>query len=386
MSTCYNKLLCFSFLFFLYYSVISQPKCNYDVKFENASYSVCIFPADSNSIKSLSLVQNPTGLKHSDFIDEYISNHDSIVFATNACIASSTGSPIGLFISNGDEVSSINLSDGSGNFFLKPNGVLKIGTKDIDVVESSSFSKGNDVVSAVQSGPMLVINGDIHKSFNPNSQNKNIRSGVGVFKGKDGKKQIVFVKSNDPVSFYDFARLFKELYNCKNALCLESTGSAIYTPEIGIKTPLSNNSIYNYLVYRKHPAKKKKTVIQMTKSPSGTYDIPVELNGVLKISFIFDSGASDVTISPDIALTLIKTGTITDNDFIGKQQYRFANGATATSEVFILHEIKIGDYKIKNVRASISNSINAPMLLGQSMLQRIGKFTIDNTNHTLTIE
>lgn len=386
MSTCYNKLLCFFFLFFSYYSVISQPKCNYDVKFENASYSACIFPADSNTIKSLSLVQNPTGLKHSDFIDEYISNHDSIVFATNACITSSTGSPIGLFISNGDEVSSINLSDGSGNFFLKPNGVLRIGTKDIDVVESSSFSKGNDVVSAVQSGPMLVINGDIHKSFNPNSQNKNIRSGVGVFKGKDGKKQIVFVKSNDPVSFYDFARLFKEVYNCKNALCLESTGCAIYTPEIGIKSPLADNPILNYIIYRKHPLKKKKTTIQMIKSAGGTFDIPVELNGVLKISFIFDSGASDVSISPDVALTLIKTGTITDTDFIGKQHYRFANGATATSEVFILHEIKIGDYKIKNVRASISNSINAPMLLGQSVLQRLGKFTIDNTNHTLTIE
>ena len=87
-----------------------------------------------------------------------------------------------------------------------------------------------------------------------------------------------------------------------------------------------------------------------------------------------------------MALTLIRTGTIQSNDFIGTQVYSFADGSTAKSDVFILHEIKIGNYLIKNVTASISNSINAPMLLGQSVLQRLGKFSVDNNNHTLIIE
>lgn len=124
----------------------------------------------------------------------------------------------------------------------------------------------------------------------------------------------------------------------------------------------------------------------MQKSKEGIYEIPVTLNGVLQISFIFDSGASDVSIAPDVALTLMRTGTIKESDFIGDQEYQFADGSTAISKVFILHEIKIGNKILKNINASISNSIEAPMLLGQSVLQKFAKFTVDNTNHTLNIE
>lgn len=126
-------------------------------------------------------------------------------------------------------------------------------------------------------------------------------------------------------------------------------------------------------------------VINMHKATSGVYEIPVQLNGVLLIDFILDSGASDVSISPDVALTLIKTGTVSQSDFIGAQKYRFADGSEAISQRFIIHQLKIGDKVISNVEASISNSTNAPMLLGQTILQRLGKFTVDNVNHTLTI-
>ena len=129
-----------------------------------------------------------------------------------------------------------------------------------------------------------------------------------------------------------------------------------------------------------------KNVVYMVKGESGVYEVPVMLNGVLKINFIFDSGASDVSISPDVALTLMRTGTIKQSDFVGSQKYQFADGSTATSRVFILHEIKLGKKTLRNVRASISGSIDAPMLLGQSVLQQFGKFTIDNANHSLTIE
>ena len=129
-----------------------------------------------------------------------------------------------------------------------------------------------------------------------------------------------------------------------------------------------------------------KNIVPMMKSASGIYEVPVLLNGVLKISFIFDSGASDISISPDVALTLMRTGTIKQTDFVGSQTYQFADGSTATSKVFNLHQIKIGNKVLTNVRASISESIEAPMLLGQSVLQRFGKFTIDNNNHTLTID
>jgi aspartyl protease family protein len=119
---------------------------------------------------------------------------------------------------------------------------------------------------------------------------------------------------------------------------------------------------------------------------NGVYEVPVVINGVLKIGFIFDSGASDVSISSDIALTLIKTGTLKQTDFIGTQKYQFADGSIATSKTFIIREFTIGNKTLKNINASISNSIASPMLLGQSVLRKFGKFTVDNINHTLIIE
>jgi clan AA aspartic protease (TIGR02281 family) len=128
------------------------------------------------------------------------------------------------------------------------------------------------------------------------------------------------------------------------------------------------------------------SIINLVKDNDGIYEVPVVLNDVLKISFIFDSGASDACISSDVATTLIRTGTLRESDFIGTQKYEFANGDSASSKVFVLKKIQIGNKILSNVRVSIAKEINAPMLLGQSVMQRFGKFTIDNNNHTLIIE
>jgi len=125
--------------------------------------------------------------------------------------------------------------------------------------------------------------------------------------------------------------------------------------------------------------------VRLKRNYGGTYEVPVILNGVLKIDFILDSGASDISISPDVALTLLKTGTVRQSDFIGTQKYSFADGTTATSKVFYLREVEIGGFVMKNVKASISNSVNAPMLLGQSLLQQLGSITIDNDRSVLII-
>jgi predicted aspartyl protease len=133
----------------------------------------------------------------------------------------------------------------------------------------------------------------------------------------------------------------------------------------------------------KSPSSNTDDVIQMQKMGSGLYEIPVMINDVLKISFIFDSGASDVSISPDVAATLMRTGTVKESDFIGSQKYSFGDGSTAINKRFIIRKLSIGNHVVTNVTATISNSINAPMLLGQSVQQKFGKITIDNTNHTI---
>jgi len=121
------------------------------------------------------------------------------------------------------------------------------------------------------------------------------------------------------------------------------------------------------------------------KKKDGVFMVPVELNGVLKIDFVFDTGASDVSISPDIALTLIKARTIQENDWLKGVYYKFADGSVAKSKRFKLKSVKIGELVLNDVTCSISNSIDAPLLLGQSVMQRLGNYTFDNQNNILSI-
>jgi len=116
----------------------------------------------------------------------------------------------------------------------------------------------------------------------------------------------------------------------------------------------------------------------------GVYEAPVTLNNVLSIYFIIDSGATDISISPDVALTLIRTKTIKKKDWLSGAIYRFADGSTAKSQRFKLKSVKIGDVELKNVTCSISNSLDAPMLLGQSALQKLTRYSIDYKKKILT--
>lgn len=117
--------------------------------------------------------------------------------------------------------------------------------------------------------------------------------------------------------------------------------------------------------------------IKMIQSKSGLFEIPALINNVLKIYLILDTGASDVSISPDVALTLIKAKAINEGDWLEGGYYKFADGSIAKSQRFMIRYLKIGDFEIKNIQASISNSIEAPLLLGQTALSQLGKIQID---------
>lgn len=114
-------------------------------------------------------------------------------------------------------------------------------------------------------------------------------------------------------------------------------------------------------------------------SEGGVNTIPVEINGV-KMDFIFDTGASDITISTVEAAFLIKQGSISREDVIGEQSYQTADGSINVGLKIRLRTVKIGSSELKNVEASIIDNERAPLLLGQSALQRFGSFSIDNTN------
>lgn len=149
-----------------------------------------------------------------------------LLFAMNAGMYHADFSPVGLLVQDGREVSPLNLSAGAGNFFLKPNGVFLVSDAGPRVVESSEYpalsKKG--VRLATQSGPLLLRHGVVHPAFIPNSDSRKIRNGVGV-----SGHTAIFVISEQPVNFYEFALYFRDVLHCRDALYLDGTVSALYS-------------------------------------------------------------------------------------------------------------------------------------------------------------
>jgi hypothetical protein len=116
----------------------------------------------------------------------------------------------------------------------------------------------------------------------------------------------------------------------------------------------------------------------------GIYMIPVQINGQMTVPFALDSGAAEVAIPQDIFLTLIRTGTIKDSDFVGTGTYVMADGSEHSSKRFILRELKVGNHVVTNVIANIV-SIKADPLLGQSFLSKLPAWAVDNRNHSLIL-
>jgi clan AA aspartic protease (TIGR02281 family) len=116
----------------------------------------------------------------------------------------------------------------------------------------------------------------------------------------------------------------------------------------------------------------------------GVYEIPIEINGVITLNFVLDTGASEVNIPADVALTLYRAGTIKDADFLPGQTYRLADGSQVNSSRFVLRSLKMGQRRITNVAASIGN-ISSSLLLGQSFLEKLGAWGIDSQKQVLVL-
>jgi clan AA aspartic protease (TIGR02281 family) len=118
------------------------------------------------------------------------------------------------------------------------------------------------------------------------------------------------------------------------------------------------------------------TTINLDKT-NGVYTVPCKVNGI-PMNFIFDTGASNVTISLTEATFLIKQGLLGKNDIKESVKYQIANGDINEGTNIILREIEVAGLKIKNVKAIIVREQNAPLLLGMSALGQLGKIEIEN--------
>jgi clan AA aspartic protease (TIGR02281 family) len=118
---------------------------------------------------------------------------------------------------------------------------------------------------------------------------------------------------------------------------------------------------------------------------SGGLIAPVVINNAIKLNFIVDSGASDVSIPAEVFSGLVRANTVTRADITGTRNYKNADGEVFQSQTFIIRSLKLGNIEAPDVQAKVSSS-NAPPLLGQSFLKRFKSWSIDNSTQELILQ
>lgn len=218
------KIICHILLYILLFFCIC---CTEKIKEDNRFVAYQVNPEKQNIrlywknnkgeiLKSLDHLKNDVQAKQ-----------EKLVFAMNGGMFEPDNSPKGLYIENSKILKPIDTLQGSGNFYLQPNGIFYLTQhKKAGIVETKKYNQDKNIKYATQSGPMLIINGKINPIFQENSKNLNIRNGVGILENGE----LIFVMSKKEINFYALAQYFKNL-GCKEALYLDGYVSRTYLPE-----------------------------------------------------------------------------------------------------------------------------------------------------------
>ncbi len=191
------------------------------ITIDPASTEIQLFLADADNSKYRSIEKLKRTLEKKG---------DTLIFAMNGGMYLNDGSPQGLYIENGKTIKALDtIFTSYGNFYLQPNGVFYLTEKIGTVCSTEDYIKTKQKPQfATQSGPMLVIEGQLHPVFQEGSEHLHIRNGVGI----DAQGKVVFAISNNKVNLFDFSMLFKEKLHCKNALYLDGFVSRAYIPQL----------------------------------------------------------------------------------------------------------------------------------------------------------
>lgn len=229
--------------------------------------------------------------------------------------------------------------------------------------------------------------------------------GLGLYdKAKEAMDAIIARDTTDFGNYYDAACLYSRMKDKENALkYLEKALKLGYNRFAHMERDfdldfLRNMSEFKVMIekykgQRQNPTKPAADSSQIKGNEvseipfdkeNGICKVKCKING-LPLHFVFDTGASDVTLSMVEATFMMKNGYLTGKDVIGNQRYIDANGDVSVGTVINLKDVNFGGKSLTNVRASVVRNQKAPLLLGQSVLGRLGKIEIDNSKNVIKI-
>lgn len=147
--------------------------------------------------------------------------------------------------------------------------------------------------------------------------------------------------------------------------------------------------------YNEEQQKKRDRDSQTDKKQEYVTEIPFSWDGGncyvkckindLPMQFVFDTGASDVSMSMVEASFMMKNGYLSKSDVVGSTKFSDALGNVSEGTIIVLKKVQFGDVELDNVRASVVRNQKAPLLLGQTVLSRAGKIEIDNQRKVIKV-
>jgi uncharacterized protein YigE (DUF2233 family) len=196
-------------------------------QFEGAGFTLCQAVPGKQTLRLVD--RGPNGRPLRSFARlKALGGKTRVAFAMNAGMFDAKGLPVGLLVIDGKQQKPLAQGKGSGNFFLKPNGVFYEDATGWHVADTATYAtdQHDGLRFATQSGPMLLVGGTINPHVTANGPSRKLRNGVCV----DAKGVAWFAISETPVSFGRFARLFRDKLACRDALYLDGSVSSLWDP------------------------------------------------------------------------------------------------------------------------------------------------------------
>lgn len=151
-------------------------------------------------------------------LEQQLQPCEQLQFAMNAGMFHADFRPVGLYIENHQKIYDINTAQkGFGNFLIQPNGVLAWNKTQSKIMTTAQFQVSQFKARyATQSGPMLIVDGQINSNFLPHSDSQKMRNAVGM-----RNNTLYYVMTRQGINFYQFAYFLKHHLKLDQALYLD---------------------------------------------------------------------------------------------------------------------------------------------------------------------
>lgn len=124
--------------------------------------------------------------------------------------------------------------------------------------------------------------------------------------------------------------------------------------------------------------------VEFTIGANGVQLIPCIINNVSS-NMAIDEKAKNATFSYEDALTFLKEGRITKNDFKENEKAIDKDGNIVEKSTLVIKEIKLGNSIIKNIEAIVMKNMKVSLIIDKLNLSKFGEVIIDKDKKKLTI-